>query len=535
MRRVALETALALATLTLGMVSHARAMPAGADGTALTDAADALDRLRTEEAIPVLEDLSRRYPDDAEVRFERGYLRLLRGDYAGARADLEATLVRAVALRHPDERAMLARVAHETEDVTRGFEELRSEDGHFVVRFAPGPDRFVAHDALRVLRDVEAGLAVELGARHAGPVRLEILPTANALSRVSSLSIDDIERTGTIALCKWDRLMITSPRALVHGYPWADTIGHETVHLLLAEITEDRAPVWMQEGYARFLERRWRGGPPAVRLDPASQRLLVTRASTDTLIPFERLHPSIAMLPSAEDAALAFAQVSTFVDAYYQAHGSAGLIDIAARVRRGQDARQAFAESAHETFDALEGHWRDAIGRLPLPDEDVSSALPHLELRHGDVEPDDAEDVGADEARQAVRLGDLLWTAQRYLAASVEYGRAHAISPQDPVVASRTARAAVRGGDGRTAIAVLEPLLPRFDEHEPLLANLGAAYALVGDRERARETSRAATEINPFDPEPHCTLATLAETGQADGNDEAAFQREACAALGGGE
>lgn len=532
MTRALFVLALAATALPLDATS-VRAMPPGDDGVALASAADALDRLRPEEAASILTDLSHRYPDDAEVRFERGYLRLLRGDYAEARADLEATLVRAVALRHPDERAMLARVAHETEDVTRGFDELRSEDGRFVIRYAPGPDRFVAHDALHVLHEVDAGLAAELGAHHTGPIRLEILPTATALSRVSSLSIEDIERTGTIALCKWDRLMITSPRALVHGYPWADTIGHEAVHLLLAEITEDRAPVWMQEGYARFLERRWRGGPPAVRLDAGSQSLLVTRAATETLIPFDRLHPSIAMLPSAEDAALAFAQVSTFVQAFYGAHGSAGLVEVATRVRRGEDARQAFSDSAHESFEALEGHWRDAIGTLPMPDDDTPE-VPRIELRHGDAEPDDSDDVVAEDARRAVRLGDLMWTAQRFLAASVEYSRAHALAPGDPVVASRLARAAVRGGDGRAAIDALEPLLGSYGEHEPLLANLGAAYALVGDRDRARTTSRAATEINPFDPEPHCTLATLAEA--ADSVDaDAAFQREACAALGGGE
>ena len=41
----------------------------------------------------------------------------------------------------------------------------------------------------------------------------------------------------------------------------------------------------------------------------------------DKLITFERMHPSIALLPSQEDAALAFAQVSTFVQAFYGTPG----------------------------------------------------------------------------------------------------------------------------------------------------------------------------------------------------------------------
>jgi tetratricopeptide (TPR) repeat protein len=515
-----------LAVIALLVPSLAHAMPPGDDAARLLAAAEALDALRMDDARAPLDTLASSYPDDPDVRFERGYLRMLDGDYERARTDLESTLVRAVGLRSAEERSMLARVAHETAEVTRGFDEQRSDDGRFVVRFAPGPDRFVAHDALAILREVDAGLAAELDARHEGPIRLEILPTATALSRVSSLSIEDIERTGTIALCKWDRLMITSPRALVHGYPWADTIGHEAVHLVLSQITEDRAPVWMQEGYARFLERRWRGGPPAVHIDAGSEQLLVSHAAEGTLIPFERLHPSIAMLPTAEDAALAFAQVSTFVQAFYEAHGSAGLVDVASRVRRGEDARQAFAESAGEPFETLEGRWRDAIGAMS-PSAHGATAIPHIELARGDGDADDSGDVGTEGARRAVRLGDLLWTAQRFLAASAEYGRAHAIAPDDPIVASRLARAAVRGGDGRAAIAALEPLLADHDEHEPLLANLGAAYALVGDRERARALSRAASEVNPFDPEPHCTLAAVED------GDDVVFQRDACAALGG--
>lgn len=515
----------ALLLTVLAWPCAAHAAPSGADGEALVRAAEAIDALRLEDAARVLEDLSARYPDDPDVRFERGSLRLLRGEYEGARTDLEATLVRAVALRSPETRSMLAQVAHDTADVTHGFLELQSDDGRYVVRYAPGPDRFLARDALDVMRAVDDGLAAELGYRHPGPLRLEILPTASALSRVSALTIEDIERTGTIALCKWDRLMISSPRALVHGYPWADTIGHETVHLILARMTEDRAPVWMQEGYARFLERRWRGGTPHVRLDGGSQTLLVQRLAAGTLIPFEQLHPSIAMLPSAEDAALAFAQVSTFVDAFHAVHGSVGLIDVASRVRRGQDARQAFAEAAGSTFEELEGRWQDVVGELTVPT--TPTEVPRIELRHGDAEPDDSTEISEAGARRFVRLGDLLWGQEHPLAASVEYGRAHAISPEDPVVASRLARAAVRGGDGQAAIDALAPLRARYEEHAPLLATLGAAYALVGDHDRAREASTEAIRVNPFDPEPHCTLASL------DGPN-AAREHEACVGLGGG-
>jgi hypothetical protein len=168
------------------------------------------------------------------------------------------SVVRATGVRDAGERFMLARIAFETHEATRAFVTTRSDDGRFEVRHA-GADARMAGYAIDVLRRADEGLAAELGYRHPGPVRLDILPTTEHLPRVSSLTVEEIETTGTIALCKWDRLIITSPRALVHGYPWADTVGHEYVHLVLARMTGDHAPVWVQEGYARHLERRAHG------------------------------------------------------------------------------------------------------------------------------------------------------------------------------------------------------------------------------------------------------------------------------------
>src|SRR5690606_12596943 len=148
--------------------------------------------------------------------------------------------------------------------------------------------------AIEALAAAERVVRAELGADVSGPIRLEIYPTAASLARVSTLSVVDIERTGTIALCKWDRLMVTSPRALVRGYPWLDTIAHELVHLRLAQASRDQAPVWFHEGLAKFLEHRWRSDTAGPALEPASRALLAKAVAEDALLPFERLHPSIA-------------------------------------------------------------------------------------------------------------------------------------------------------------------------------------------------------------------------------------------------
>jgi tetratricopeptide (TPR) repeat protein len=510
----------------------ARAIPPGEDGARLQRAVVAMDELRVEEAAPEIERLAAAYPDDPDVQFERGMLRFVRGDYTGAARDLGASVVRANGgVRRPEERVELQRLVWGTREAVRGFAQVRSSDGRYAVRFAPGPDRVLADYAIETLRAADAAMERELGVRVPGPIRVEIYPSAATLSRVSALSVEDIERTGTIALCKWDRLMITTPRALVRGYSWADTLAHEYVHLVLSRASRDHAPVWMQEGYARFLERAWRGGTPTVRLDPASAHLLHGAVAGDRLLPFDRLHPSIAVLPTPEDAALAFAQVSTFVDRFHRRHGSAGLREVAVRVAHEMDAREAFADVAGEPWDDLERGWRDELRAQPAP-QGPAPALRRPRFRQGGEDEDGAElgEVEVEAARRAVRLGDLLWSRDRPRAASVEYDRAWSMAEGDPIVGSRLARASVAGGRPERAIEVLEPLSERFPDHEPLWSTLGTALLARGERERARTASLEALWLNPFDPQPHCDLAQVAA-----GDDERVREERNCRDLGAAE
>jgi tetratricopeptide (TPR) repeat protein len=492
----------------LWVASPASARVGGQDARDLEEAAQAIDELRIEDAAGTLERLFASHPDDPDVVFEHGLLRYHQGDYGRARAELVGAAIRATGLRDADERFELARIAFETQESTRGFTTTRSPDGRFEVRHASADARMAGY-ALDVLRRVDEGLSAELGYRHPGPVRLDVLPTTQHLARVSSLTVEEIETTGTIALCKWDRLIVTSPRALVYGYPWADTVGHEYVHLVLARMTRDRAPVWVQEGYARFLERRWRGPEAAAELDPRSARLLHDAVTQDQLLPFERLHPSIARLPSAELAALAFAQVSTFVGLFRDQHGPEGLQATARAIAEGRDAREAFAAVAGTSWDALERAWSADLRARPPPA--AEGELPTLRFRHGSGEVDDTAEVSVTEARDALRLGDMLFMRQRHGAAQHEYERAFRVSPDDPVVATRLGRAALTAGDAARAVDVLEPIRAAHPDHAPLLALLSAAAAASGRASLARESALESIWLNPFDPEPHCALAQVSE------------------------
>lgn len=503
--------------LALSHVEPAAAMPPGDDGEALVAVVRALDEVRIEDAARTLAPLAERYAEDPEVLFERGMLAYHQGDYVRAERLTVANVVRAVSIRDLESRLMLTRIARATQQATANMRELRDESGRHVVHFHEA-DALVAPYVLEVLRTAETRLGATLGTTHPGPIRVDIMPTTSALAAVSSLTVGEIERTGTIALCKWDRVILTSPRALVYGYPWADTLSHELVHLLVTRATHDRAPVWVQEGLARYFERSWRTERGEFSLDATSERLLVTRARAGELLPFERLHPSIAMLPSAEDAALAFAQVATFVGSVHRRIGTERLRPLFTSLRAGIDAREAFAALESRPFADLERDWRTEVDALPMP-EGSSDALPtQMTFRHGEGDEAgaaerEAASIASETARRFVRLGDLLWSRSHPLAASREYARAYDASREDPVVASRYARSALAGGDAASALRVGTTLLALRPEHEPLLALVARASASLGHRDEARRHAWEAIWINPFDPMPHCALAEVETDG----------------------
>lgn len=497
MRRGSLFVAVALLASTAGPVPAEKATKA--------DLLDLLDgALAAGEGVPA-QALLQRYMEDHARSQRIAELEVLADFYLGnyeAAAEGVATLREDP--RAPTDLGALADVIVATYETTKGYETFRHEN--FEVRYLPGDDEILVPYAIDTLKAAAEALEAELGVKMVSPVRLEIYPDAESLSRVSTLSVEAIRTTGTIALCKWGRLMIASPRTLMHGYPWLDTISHEYVHLVLTKATLDRAPVWLQEGTAKFLETRWRRDEPALPNDPASAQLLHQAASEGELLGFDQLHPSIALLPSQQAAALAFAQVSSFMEMFYSGYGQKGVRKVLDLVGDGEDARRALAKVARMPWNALEEQWKASLGDQPRT---PSARLMPRYLSDEATEQDEVADVEADRARNYVRLGDMLWSRSRPAAASVEYGKAHKAAPRDPVVASRYARSALAAKRPKDAIGPLMQTLDQYPNHAPALSGLAAAMYQTRNPDLAEDAANRAIAQNPFDPQPHCILSRL--------------------------
>jgi tetratricopeptide (TPR) repeat protein len=464
-------------------------------------AARLLGATRLDEARALLGELEKRSPDTVEVKWLRAELAFQAGDYAGASAALAKV---------PDDAVdgMVGQTRHLAEStaaVTAGFVEVRSPKGHFLIRYAPGPDEVIADLAGEVLDAAWQAVGDDLGLAPADPIRIELLGAPAELAKVSPLTEAEIETTGTIALSKYNKLMVVSPRATIFGYPWMDTLAHEYTHLVVSRLSHDTVPIWLQEGLARFEQTRWRR-PPEVVLSATEQALLNAGLRKGRLITFDEMHPSMAKLPSQEAAALAYAEVYTLVGWIHGKVGYAGLREMIAAQQGGKSARRAVAEGLALPWAAVEKEWR---GHLRQTDgaRPVRAGKP---IRFGkggaDSENVGLEQVGA-RARKHARLGGMLRARGMLEAAAIEYEKALAAGGPEPFVAGKLARTLIELGRTDRAIELATPLAAADDNDATAAVTLGLAHQARKEWPEAVAAFEQALRVSPFDPTTRCGLA----------------------------
>lgn len=484
------------------------------------DAAVLLEQLRLEEAEAAIAGQA----ETAANEYLRARIALHRGRFAEGLRHVRRSLELLPAYPDADPRPDLAKLLEESDARLGKHAEFKSADGRYVVRTPRGRAEILAPYALEALEHADTVYAEVFGEAHPGPIRVDVVRGPEDLSRVSTLSEEAILTTGTIALCKWDRMLVTTPEALARGYPWLDTIAHELAHLYLSRVSREKAPVWFHEGLAKVLERLPKGEGVDAPLEPASRALLAKHAAKGTLLPFSAFHPSIALLPSQEQAALAYAEAATFVSKFLTEHGAEGLRQVVHRIAHGASLESALEAVSGKPFAVMEEEWKASLAGL------AGDRVEPLERRFVDEasDADDLRDVKSEDARNALRLGDLLWARRRPKAAAVQYERGAKVAPKNPILLSRLGRAALEAGDAASAVHAAERAITLHPDHAPAHSLLARALLLSGRPEEAARAALDAIARNPFDPAPHCVLAESAADGATRKR-----ERDVCERLGG--
>ncbi len=481
--------------------------------TTMTKVEQAIDNWDMIGANRWVEELAQLVPDNIEaLKYYRGRIAFDQGRYAEA-----IDLLTQAGLE--DKPGSYLRLAKDTLAITKNHQKAESE--HFVFYYPKGKEEILVPYALETLESIHRAMVEDLGwTPPGGKVRVEVVNNARELAKVSTLTYEQITTTGTIAICKFSKMMVTSPKAVARGYDWQDTLAHEYIHLVVSQSSLNSVPIWLHEGFAKFEESRWRG-EGGLGLNPSALALLGRRVKANTLVPFEKMSPSIAMLPNAEDAALAFAEVFYAIGYVHETKGTAGFRTILQELRNGQTDRKAVEAAMGMSFPQFEKGWLAYIKKQPFPKELVprEEVVLKEEAKGKDKEdPKKGREISfgdfmeVDElpARKLAHLAEVLRERNRLKASASEYAKVYEIvgDKYDSV-------------SNKYALTLLE--LRRLDEAEQVLlgslrvhpglpgtnVHLGRIFLFRKDWVKAKAAYMEALATNPFDPEVHVALTKI--------------------------
>lgn len=516
-RKLGILTGLTL----LGLSARVQAQPIDLEPETQL-AIEALEHVRAwriDEAEPIVRRLYAEAPENPLTEALVAQVKLHRGDYGGAVEYFEAAKEGGA----PPVFLMDAEAAAQAAVATEGYAEHVGE--HFIIRYPPGKDGLLVPFAEEALDEALEKIGALLGWRPTGKVVLELYPTAKTLAAVSALTPEDIETSGTIALCRWSRLMATTPRAVVFGYAWRDTLAHELTHLLIGGASKNTVPIWLHEGLAKFAETAWRE-KPGLGISVKQQDSLREAAKKDELIPFADMHPSMAKLPSQEAASLAFAEVFTFIEYLVEQKGWPGIRQLLRTMAQGKSDAEAIEVVYGATLEAMERRWKATLPKRPIQRLSglhvVKGERPIVVKDRADT-PDDELHGLDDVARRHARAADLLFARSRFIAAQRELERAFARSGS-PLVSAKLATLSLANGDLDRA----EEAATRSIEAMPELAGPNVTLAEILLRRGKKEAMAAplsrAIDINPFDPRIHELTIAAGTDRNAVANAQAALR-----------
>jgi hypothetical protein len=380
--------------------------------------------------------------------------------------DLTTALLARSEVGQMEEGRLLADVGRGCARVTAATVVDKNDVDGVVIRYQDESDRALTPLLVETVIKARATLTRDLGVEWKRPTRITVVRDLLSLSAMTGLPYKAAQTTGTVAVAKWGRVTLLSPRASHHGYPFRDTLTHEMTHLAIAMQTRDRAPLWLHEGVARREEVRWR--EPGVFDERPSPESIVMRGMELKLdLALDKLGPSIAMLPSADAAMVAFAEVTSFIKFFAETSAPDALPKLLVALRTAKSADEALKVVSGETLAQWDVRWRANLTKHPK--EPLS---PMFGLG--------ASPPGLGDSRERSRLAELLLGRSHPVEALTELEKIPADMLADPSLRYLRARVLEGAENVKQAGTLVED--PKL-----WMASYGPCWAIRGRLARARE------------------------------------------------
>jgi tetratricopeptide (TPR) repeat protein len=465
-----------------------------------------IDQWRFEEAEKVTQALLQRYPNSGDVHFLNARVEFYKGNYEKAWKILETVDDQYHTVKE------FKTLVSNTREATSVF--VTQESEHFIFRYIDGPDQVLIPHAKEVMEKSYQVLGKILGHFPKQKVLVEIYPDRIPFARISPLTLKDIMTSGTVALCKYNRIMMISPGSLVRGYNWMDTLSHEYTHYLLSSKSYNNAPLWLHEGIAKYLETRWRA--EANYMTPIMETILADGLANDYMVALQDMMPSLAKLKSAEDVQLAYAEVAAMVDYMVQQNGESVLAELATSLAEGTPFEMALETTIGKSLSQFQADWKKHMDGRQLKTIPGLTVLKFRFKNNRSASENDSakeaalQEAGNQRAHDLTLLGDILKSRQYIKAAIVEYRKAIDESKMlSPILYNKLAGTYLLQKDYTQSEALLRKSLNYYPQFATTLTHLGELFYMKKDYAIAEEYFQKAVRINPFNPLVHNRLINI--------------------------
>ncbi len=411
-------------------------------------------------------------PDDPDVVVERARIELHKGN-----CDAAAAMLMRPAIAKVERAEEVSAIAKGCARATAATILEKDDAAGVEVRFQDENDKALFPGMVDTVVKAREAISRDLGTDFPRPTRIVVVRDSLTLSVMTGLPYSAAQTTGTVAVAKWGRVTMISPRAGHHGYPWKDTLAHELTHLAVTRITHDHAPLWLQEGLAKHEESRWR---PAGPFDgkPTPEAIVLRGIEKKLDLPLDKLGMSLAMLPSPEAAMVAYSEVTSFVRRL-DAQGPDTLKKLLAEMAHTGDASQALQKTTGQDLAAWDKAWRTWLSEQP------KEKLPS----YFGLNDDHGGEKDLAQTRDHARLAELLLERKHPDAALIELAKIKEETFAVPELRALRARVFLAADKKEQALA---------DVNDPkdVIAGYGPWWAVRGVIQRAGATPGSAPDTS---------------------------------------
>ncbi|PIE89030.1 MAG: hypothetical protein CR997_13220 [Acidobacteria bacterium] len=402
-----------------------------------------------------------------------------------------------------------------TAETLMHFKVLETE--HFSIRYQSGKDEIISLFLPEVLERFYTYYTELFSFHQKEKVIVEVMPNHELFSYACALTKQQIETTGTVALCVENRLAMITPRRVLMGYDWANVLSHEFIHYILTKQSNNNAPLWFQEGVAKSLEKFWEK-PNLKTLDRHLQHSLALGFSENRLVTMKEMYPSFAALPTPELAQRAYAQVASMVLYLMELQSLQVIPELSLELSQNPDLEELIAKRLGISFEQYQKNWRT------WAEQQNYRIMPQYQAQEMKLLEEDgqAEELGKsqpedDRIRKHSRLGDLLLERNRYRAALTEYRKSdeerkkkEADAPMNRQLLLRFLKCHRALENDAAILKLLHEQIPDIEADSTMLQYKAKALWRRGNPEEALYNLNLATRVNPFDPEIYRIMDAIA-------------------------